>query len=54
MPGLAPGIHVSRSARKAWMAGTSPAMTDLPARYPFPPEIARLVMASTARRRRSA
>jgi hypothetical protein len=28
MPGLVPGIHVSRCSRdKAWMAGTSPAMT---------------------------
>jgi hypothetical protein len=29
MPGLVPGIHVllTRSRRKAWMAGTSPAMT---------------------------
>jgi hypothetical protein len=27
MPGLGPGIHVFHSARKAWMAGTSPAMT---------------------------
>jgi len=28
MPGLVPGIHVFFSAaRKAWMAGTSPAMT---------------------------
>src|SRR5262245_43005386 len=26
MPGLVPGIHVLRE-RKAWMAGTSPAMT---------------------------
>jgi hypothetical protein len=29
MPGLVPGIHVLRAAaRKAWMAGTSPAMTN--------------------------
>jgi hypothetical protein len=27
MPGLVPGIYVFRSARKTWMAGTSPAMT---------------------------
>ena len=27
MPGLVPGIHVLASARKAWMAATSPAMT---------------------------
>jgi hypothetical protein len=27
MPGLVPGIHVLLRARKAWMAGTSPAMT---------------------------
>jgi hypothetical protein len=28
MPGLVPGIHVfSFANRKAWMAGTSPAMT---------------------------
>jgi hypothetical protein len=27
MPGLVPGIHVFVSASKAWMAGTSPAMT---------------------------
>jgi hypothetical protein len=27
MPGLVPGIHVL-SASKAWMAGTSPAMTE--------------------------
>jgi hypothetical protein len=27
MPGLAPGIHVFTAA-KAWMAGTSPAMTN--------------------------
>jgi len=27
MPGLVPGIHVLPAARKAWMAGTSPAMT---------------------------
>jgi hypothetical protein len=27
MPGLVPGIHVLLAARKAWMAGTSPAMT---------------------------
>jgi hypothetical protein len=25
MPGLVPGIHVFGAARKAWMAGTSPA-----------------------------
>jgi hypothetical protein len=30
MPGLVPGIHVFPSARnKTWMAGTSPAMTEL-------------------------
>jgi len=28
MPGLVPGIHVFADERKAWMAGTSPAMTD--------------------------
>jgi hypothetical protein len=30
MPGLVPGIHVLREAAtpKAWMAGTSPAMTE--------------------------
>jgi hypothetical protein len=29
MPGLDPGIHVFAAAeRKAWMAGTSPAMTE--------------------------
>jgi DNA ligase-associated metallophosphoesterase len=28
MPGLVPGIHVSASRSKAWMAGTSPAMTE--------------------------
>jgi hypothetical protein len=27
MPGLVPGIHVLGAAGKAWMAGTSPAMT---------------------------
>jgi hypothetical protein len=27
MPGLVPGIHVFRAKAKAWMAGTSPAMT---------------------------
>ncbi len=29
MPGLVPGIHdfLSITARKTWMAGTSPAMT---------------------------
>jgi hypothetical protein len=28
MPGLVPGIHVFRAGKaKAWMAGTSPAMT---------------------------
>ncbi len=27
MPGLVPGIHVHCAAWKAWMAGTSPAMT---------------------------
>jgi hypothetical protein len=27
MPGLVPGIHVLLLAAKAWMAGTSPAMT---------------------------
>jgi hypothetical protein len=29
MPGLVPGIHVFLERRKAWMAGTSPAMTNL-------------------------
>jgi hypothetical protein len=28
MPGLAPGIHVL-AARKTWMAGTDPAMTNI-------------------------
>jgi hypothetical protein len=28
MPGLVPGIHVF-SASKTWMAGTSPAMTNV-------------------------
>jgi len=28
MPGLVPGIHVFLRRAKAWMAGTSPAMTD--------------------------
>ena len=27
MPGLVPGIHVFLAKSKAWMAGTSPAMT---------------------------
>jgi hypothetical protein len=27
MPGLVPGIHVFKTS-KAWMAGTSPAMTN--------------------------
>jgi hypothetical protein len=27
MPDLVPGIHVFGTANKAWMAGTSPAMT---------------------------
>ncbi len=27
MPGLVPGIHILCIARKAWMAGSSPAMT---------------------------
>ncbi|MFK4510521.1 hypothetical protein ABIF81_005699 [Bradyrhizobium daqingense] len=27
MPGLVPGIHVLCAGSKAWMAGTSPAMT---------------------------
>jgi len=31
MPGLVPGIHVldPRNKRKTWMAGTSPAMTEI-------------------------
>ncbi|MGA7810263.1 MAG: hypothetical protein WCB02_37260 [Bradyrhizobium sp.] len=30
MPGLVPGIHVfGVTASKTWMAGTSPAMTEL-------------------------
>jgi ribosome-associated protein len=29
MPGLVPGIHVFYSVTKAWMAGTSPAMTNM-------------------------
>jgi hypothetical protein len=30
MPGLVPGIHVLKifKSRKAWMAGSSPAMTE--------------------------
>jgi hypothetical protein len=28
MPGLVPGIHVFGAAKKSWMAGTSPAMTN--------------------------
>jgi hypothetical protein len=28
LPGLVPGIHVLRATSKAWMAGTSPAMTS--------------------------
>jgi len=28
MPGLVPGIHVFLVTSKAWMAGTSPAMTN--------------------------
>jgi hypothetical protein len=28
MPGLVPGIHVFRRAKKAWMAVTSTAMTE--------------------------
>jgi hypothetical protein len=36
MPGLVPGIHVFASASKAWMAGTSPAMTIEGARPYFP------------------
>src|SRR5580693_4148094 len=36
MPGLVPGIHVfSRDKTKAWMAGTSPAMTKLWERNDF-------------------
>jgi hypothetical protein len=32
MPGLVPGIHVFLTGRsKTWMAGTSPAMTELDA-----------------------
>ena len=27
MPGLVPGTHVFRATSKAWVAGTSPAMT---------------------------
>nr|MEA2797615.1 hypothetical protein [Phenylobacterium sp.] len=34
MPGLVPGIHVLLSYRaKTWMAGTSPAMTELSQLY---------------------
>jgi hypothetical protein len=29
MPGLVPGIHVFLYEAKTWMAGTSPAMTEL-------------------------
>jgi hypothetical protein len=32
MPGLVPGIHVLAAAQ-AWMAGTSPAMTNLMAEH---------------------
>ena len=36
MPGLVPGIHVlTHRARKTWMAGTSPAMTDGESRRSF-------------------
>jgi hypothetical protein len=36
MPGLGPGIHVlffRLEARKTWMAGTSPAMTETEENY---------------------
>jgi len=29
MPGLVPGIHVLMAVRMTWMAGTSPAMTNI-------------------------
>ena len=38
MPGLVPGIHVLKN-RKAWMAGTSPAMTNEEILMPPPPPI---------------
>jgi drug/metabolite transporter (DMT)-like permease len=43
MPGLVPGIHVFRTsaARKTWMAGTSPAMTESAA--PMSPRTATLI-----------
>src|SRR5262245_14897832 len=42
MPGLVPGIHVFLSWRKAWMAGTSPAMTNVSRRQPLRPALADL------------
>jgi hypothetical protein len=36
MPGLVPGIHVFACCMKSWMAGTSPAMTNIGVPYrPF-------------------
>jgi hypothetical protein len=29
MPGLVPGIHVLLQETRTWMAGTSPAMTEI-------------------------
>src|ERR1700749_1983056 len=37
MPGLDPGIHAFLCAAKTWMAGTSPAMTEVVARAIAPP-----------------
>jgi len=34
MPGLAPGIHVFLAPSKAWMAGTSSAMTAVEVAVP--------------------
>jgi hypothetical protein len=40
MPGLVPGIHVFRASQiKAWMAGTSPAMTNCNERFPISPNM---------------
>jgi hypothetical protein len=38
MPGLVPGIHAFLLGAKAWMAGTSPAMTALNAGGGFTPQ----------------
>src|SRR5262249_19668324 len=37
MPGPVPGIHVFRGKSKTWMAGTSPAMTNVDQRRSLPP-----------------